>query len=171
MALKVVTDDKWKDECCKLASLEIDAETEFGGRDVFRDQYLWERGSSNGQKKKLMRLWWDSTKPQLTQRETLEWELPISIVLQSAELVRSLHPTSFRVALGRAWPWLRRLFIAEGDPEGVVSPDAICWPLSQLPRQQNFSWRGIRAVSLRSTIRGWRQSSQYPFAEGLWSIC
>lgn len=28
-------------------------------------------GSSIGQKEKLMRLWWDSTKPQLTQRETL----------------------------------------------------------------------------------------------------
>ena len=44
MALKVVTDDKWKDECCKLTSLEIDAETEFGRQDVLRDQYLWERG-------------------------------------------------------------------------------------------------------------------------------
>lgn len=40
MASKVVTDDKWKD----AYFLEINAKTEFGGQDVFRDQYLWERG-------------------------------------------------------------------------------------------------------------------------------
>lgn len=136
-----------------------------GVQDVFRYQYLWERGKQYWTEREIdevmMRLNKASANPKGNS----------SIVLQSAELLRSLHPTSLRISLGRAWPWLRCLFMTEGDPEGAVSPDAICWPLSQLPRQQIFSWRGIWAVSLRSTIWGWRQSSQYPFPEGLWSIC
>lgn len=57
MALKVVTDDKRKDECCELASLEIDAETEFWGRKMFLGISTCEKGGSSiGQKEKLMRL-------------------------------------------------------------------------------------------------------------------
>lgn len=97
------------------------------GCKMFIMNYTYEKGR---EKAGLVRgrNWWDcdETQQSLSQPKGELWsgELPVSIVLQSAEWASPLYSHvshKKRVTLGRAWSQARCLSVAVADPEGAVN--------------------------------------------------